>query len=155
MPAYPIFWLATAVGFVILEAFTFSLVSVWFAVGAAAALFTCLVTESFRVQAVVFVAVSALCLLACKPLADRLRKPSAPTNADRIPGREATTLTPVSAQTTGRVRLEGTDWNARCSTPGDQLAPGDACRVLEVHSTLLVVEPIPAEELHDNKGEHS
>ena len=50
-----------------------------------------------------------------------------------------------SAETTGRVRLDGVDWNARCATPGDTLAPGQSCRVAEIHSTLLIVEPVLTE----------
>ena len=46
---------------------------------------------------------------------------------------------------TGRVRLDGVDWNARCATPGDTLAPGQSCRVAEIHSTLLIVEPVLTE----------
>ena len=57
-------------------------------------------------------------------------------------------LTPVTAEVTGRVRLDGVDWNARCVTPGDILAPGESCRVTEIHSTLLIVEPIRTETTH-------
>lgn len=69
----PIFWLIAAIGFVMIEAMTFGMTSIWFAVGAAAALLTGLFSDSFRVQAVVFVVVSALCLAAFRPLAARLR----------------------------------------------------------------------------------
>ena len=141
----PIFWLLAAVGFLALEGMTFSMVSVWFAAGSAAALLCCLFTHSFRVQAVVFIAVSTLCLLALKPLCSRLRKPPTATNGDRALGREAVALTSVSAEATGRVRLDGVDWNARCATPGDTLAPGQSCRVAEIHSTLLIVEPVLTE----------
>ena len=141
----PIFWLLAAIGFVVLEAMTLNLVSIWFAVGSAAALLSCLVVASFRVQAVVFIAVSILCLLALKPLCARLRKPPTATNGDRALGREAVVLTPVSAEAAGRVRLDGVDWNARCATPGDTLGPGSLCRVTEIHSTLLIVEPVLTE----------
>ena len=107
-----------------------------------------LLVQSFRVQAAVFIAVSALCLLAFKPLAKKLRKAPTATNGDRNLGREATVLTPVTAEATGRVRLDGVDWNARCVTPGDILAPGESCRVTEIHSTLLIVEPIRTETTH-------
>ena len=148
MSVDPIFWLLAAIGFVVLEAMTLNLVSIWFAVGSAAALLSCLVTGSFRVQAVVFIAVSAVCLLAFKPLAKRLHKQPTPTNGDRALGREARVLTPVSAQQTGRVRLDGVDWSARCATPGDTLTPGQTCRVTEIHSTLLIVEPILTESIN-------
>ena len=145
MPIDPIFWLIAAIGFLVLEGMTFSMVSIWFAAGSAAALLSCLFSPSFRVQAVVFIVVSTLCLAAFKPLAQKLRQKPTPTNGDRSLGREAKVLTPVSAEATGRVRLDGVDWNARCATPGDTLAPGQLCRVTEIHSTLLIVEPVLTE----------
>ena len=145
MPIDPIFWLIAAIGFLVLEGMTFSMVSIWFAAGSAAALLSCLFWPSFRVQAVVFIVVSILCLAAFKPLADKLRRKHTPTNGDRSLGREAKVLTPVSAGKTGRVRLDGVDWNARCATPGDTLTPGQSCRVAEIHSTLLIVEPVLTE----------
>ena len=141
----PIFWLIAVVGFLVLEGMTFSMVSVWFAAGSAAALLSCLFHPPFKVQAVVFIVVSVLCLAAFKPLTQRLRQKPTPTNGDRSLGREAKVLTPVSAEETGRVRLDGVDGNARCATPGDTLAPGQSCRVTEIHSTLLIVEPVLTE----------
>ena len=123
MNPVPFLWLAAAVCFLILEAATVSMTSIWFAAGAAAALLTCLFTDSFRAQALV----------------------SIPTNGDRNLGREATVLTTVTADVPGRVRLDGVDWNAQCATPGDTLAPGSRCRITEIHSTLLIVEPVLAE----------
>ena len=145
MNPVPYLWLAAAVCFLILEAATVSMTSIWFAAGAATALLTCLFTDSFRAQALVFIVVSILCLLAFRPLAAKLRQKSTPTNGDRNLGREATVLTTVTADVPGRVRLDGVDWNARCATPGDVLKPGERCRVAELHSTLLIVEPVLAE----------
>ena len=69
MQISPILWLAAAVGFLALEASTFNMTSIWFAIGSAAALLCCVFTGSFRVQAVVFLVVSILCLAAFRPLA--------------------------------------------------------------------------------------
>ena len=52
MQISPILWLAAAVGFLALEANTFNMTSIWFAIGSAAALLCCVFTGSFRVQAV-------------------------------------------------------------------------------------------------------
>ena len=134
MQISPILWLAAAVGFLALEASTFNMTSIWFAIGSAAALLCCVFTGSFRVQAVVF-----------RPLAAKLRLKHTATNGDRNLGREATVLSPVTAELPGRVRLDGVDWNARCATPGDTLDPGALCRVTEIHSTLLIVEPVLTE----------
>ena len=145
MQISPILWLAAAVGFLALEASTFNMTSIWFAIGSAAALLCCVFTGSFRVQAVVFLVVSILCLVAFRPLAAKLRKAPTATNGDRNLGREATVLTPVTAEVPGRVRLDGVDWNARCVTPGDRLESGERCRIAEIHSTLLLVEPVLTE----------
>ena len=107
MNPVPFLWLAAVVGFLLLEASTFSMTSVWFAVGAAAALLTCLFTDSFRAQALVFIVVSILCLLAFRPLAAKLRQKITPTNGDRNLGREATVLTTVTAVQAVPEREEG------------------------------------------------
>ena len=107
MNPVPFLWLAAVVGFLLLEASPFSMPSVWFAVGAAAALLTCLFTGSFRVQALVFIVVSTLCLLMFRPLAAKLRQKNVPTNGDRNLGREATVLTTVTAVQTVPEREEG------------------------------------------------
>ena len=135
MQISPILWLAAAVGFLALEASTFNMTSIWFAIGSAAALLCCVFTGSFRVQAVVFLVVSILCLAAFRPLAAKLRLKHTATNGDRNLGREAIVLSPVTAEVPGRVRLDGVDWNAR----------GSLCRVTEIHSTLLIVEPVLTE----------
>ena len=145
MNTAPFFWLIAAVGFLVLEGCTFNMTSIWFAIGAAVALISCLFTDLFRVQALLFIVVSVLCLLAFRPLAAKLRKAPTATNGDRNLGREAAVLTTVTADLPGRVRLDGVDWNARCATPGDILTPGQRCRVTELHSTLLIVEPVLTE----------
>ena len=110
MQISPILWLAAAVGFLALEASTFNMTSIWFAIGSAAALLCCVFTGSFRVQAVVFLVVSILCLAAFRPLAAKLRLKHTATNGDRNLGREAIVLSPVTAEVPGRVRLDGVDW---------------------------------------------
>ena len=137
-------WLAATIFFVFIEASTFNLVSVWFAVGGAAALVSCIFTGSLRVQSAVFVAVSILCLLALRPLTARLRRPLTPTNGDLNVGRTATILTPVTDDAPGRARLDGVDWNAQ-AVPGASFAPGDKCRGAAIRSTTLIVEPAPIE----------
>ena len=98
MQISPILWLAAAVGFLALEASTFNMTSIWFAIGSAAALLCCVFTGSFRVQAVVFLVVSILCLAAFRPLAAKLRLKHTATNGARNLGREAIVLSPVTAE---------------------------------------------------------
>ena len=141
----PFVWLLAVIGFLVLEALTVNMTSIWFAIGSAAALISCLAVQSFRVQSIIFVVISVVCLIAFKPLTARLHKAATPTNGDRNLGREVVVLTEVTAENSGRVRLDGVDWNARSNTPGEVFAPGEHCRVVSIQSTLLLVERISAE----------
>ena len=138
-----LFWLAVTVLLVVLEASTATLVCIWFALGAAAALLISLLADGWLVQALVFVLVSALALVSTRPLVHRLRaQRTAPTNADRNIGRTATVLQPIAPGKPGRVRLDGVDWTARAH--GEvTLAAGQPCRVYDIQSTVLIVEPQP------------
>lgn len=139
-------WLILLIAFVVVEALTVSLVSIWFAAGAVAALIVSGFTSSWLVQFAVFAVVSAVALAATRPLVKkRMTARRVPTNADINVGRKAQVLVEVTPDVTGRVRLDGVDWNARCATPGDTLGPGALCRVTEIHSTLLIVEPVLTE----------
>ena len=58
-----LFWLALMVFFIILEANTVTLISIWFAVGALAASITALLSGPIWLQTVLFFAVSALLMV--------------------------------------------------------------------------------------------
>ena len=141
MNPVPFLWLAAVVGFLLLEASTFSMTSVWFAVGAAAALLTCLFTDSFRAQALVFIVVSILCLLAFRPLAAKLRQKITPTNGDRNLGREATVLTTVTADrgdASGLLSLwESGNWYFYSTAYDMLLRAADASGHVEVRDAYL------------------
>ena len=62
-----ILWLAAIIAFIAVEAATTALVSVWFAVGAAAAMVVSLFTVSFGWQLLVFAVVSAVTLALMVP----------------------------------------------------------------------------------------
>ena len=58
-----ILWLVAIVAFIAVETATTALVSVWFAIGAAAAMFASFFTSSLGIQAAVFAVVSAVGIL--------------------------------------------------------------------------------------------
>lgn len=62
-----LFWAAAIVVFAIAEAATTALVSIWFAVGAAAAMVASIFTASLGVQCAVFAVVSAVALAVMLP----------------------------------------------------------------------------------------
>ena len=68
-----LFWAAAIVVFAIAEAATTALVSIWFAVGAAAAMVASIFTASLGVQCAVFAVVSAVTLVVMLPLLAKRR----------------------------------------------------------------------------------
>ena len=79
-----ILWLVAIVAFVAVETATTALVSVWFAIGAAAAMFASFFTSSLGIQAAVFAVVSAGfglesgCLPPCPPGQRKAARPQQP-----------------------------------------------------------------------------
>lgn len=133
-------WLILLIVFIVVEALTAELVSVWFAVGAAAAFFASALTSSWLVMFTVFVLVSAVTLLFTRPLVKkRLQPDHVPLNADLNVGRTAWVIVPIKPGVTGRVRLDGVDWTARSEY---ELAEGAMCTVVSVDSTTLTVLPV-------------
>ena len=81
-------WFISFIVFLIIEALTVNLVTIWFAIGALASTISCLFTDSIIIQATVFVIVSVLSLFATQPLIRKFRKTSViPTNFDRVIGK--------------------------------------------------------------------
>ena len=82
-------WLALIIVAVAVEACTAQLLSIWFVAGGLAALIAALCHAELWLQIVLFVAVTALALLATRPLVKKmLRFQKTDTNADRYVGKE-------------------------------------------------------------------
>ena len=128
-----ILWLAAIIAFIAVEAATTALVSVWFAVGAAAAMVVSLFTVSFGWQLLVFAVVSAVTLALMVPGLLHRRGHAQPP---------VTNGSPLTIGKQGRVRVDGLDWQARAGVP---LAKGTRCQVTAVDGAVLIVVPVTAD----------
>ena len=149
MQAYlPWIWLGLIALFGVLEGATLQLVSIWFCVGSFAALAASLLGAEAWLQFVVFAVVSALARVVSRTLfRDRLRPRRVPTNADMVIGKEGVVLRDISPDETGRVKVDGQDWSARCATP---LTAGDRCRVESISGVTLTVVPCDSEQKEES-----
>ena len=137
-----ILWLVAIVAFIAVEAATTALVSVWFAVGAAAAMAASFFNIGFGWQALVFAVVSAITLALMIPtLASRRGEHKAPvTNGSPLTiGKQGVVLVDIEPGTLGRVRVDGLDWQALAETP---LPKGERCKVVAVDGAILIVVPV-------------
>lgn len=140
METAQIVWLCLMVLFVILEAVTTALVSIWFCAGALVALLISLFAPGLvPLQAGAFLAVSAACLFALRPMARKLvgSKKTA-TNADANIGKTARVVESINPPRFGRVKVDGLEWLARAEVA---LPVGSICRVQAIEGAKLVVAP--------------
>ena len=140
-----ILWLVAIVAFIAVEAATTALVSVWFAVGAAAAMAASFFNIGFGWQALVIAVVSAITLALMIPtLASRRGEHTAPvTHGSPLTiGKQGVVLVDIEPGMPGRVRVDGLDWQARAGVP---LAKGTRCQVTAVDGAVLIVVPVTAD----------
>lgn len=140
-----ILWLVAIVAFIMVEAATTALVSVWFAVGAAAAMLVSFFDVSFGWQMLVFAVVSAITLGLMLPrLISRRGAHRAPvTNGSPLTiGKQGVVLVDIEPGLPGRVRVDGLDWQARAEVT---LPQGTRCKVVAVDGAILIVAPVTAD----------
>ena len=135
-------WFALTVILLIAEAATVTVISLWFAAGALAAMVTALLGAGLWIQAVVFVLVSAAALTALRPLVRKHLTPKlTATNIDSVIGSVGiVTGTIDNLNATGQVKLNGMEWSAR-STSGDMLETGTKVRVDKIEGVKVFVSP--------------
>ncbi len=133
-------WLGIMILFLVIEAGTVGLVSIWFATGALGGLIAAAFDASLPVQIIVFVAISGIALAAVRPLAKKYMTPKlVKTNVDAVMEKEGIVIQEVNnLQATGTVKIGGMTWTAR-STTGDILPRGAVIRVDRVEGVKLYV----------------
>ena len=137
-----IFWLAAMVIFIIAEATTVTLVSIWFAVGALGAILIALLGGGLTLQVTVFLALAIVLLIF---LRGAVRKHFAPritrTNVDSVIGATGIVVTPVNnIAALGQVRIGGVEWSAR-STDNSHIPAGTLVKVDRVEGVKVFVSP--------------
>lgn len=133
-------WVVVMVVFLVVEAVTVGLASIWFAVGALFAMFSAMVGAPVWLQILVFLAVSALTLYFTRPLVKKyVNGKVQPTNADMIIGKECRVVETIdNIAGTGAVYVDGKTWSARCSK--DEVIPeGELVKALRIDGVKLIV----------------
>ena len=137
-----VFWLIAMVVLLIIEAVVPGLISIWFALGALAALISALFHAPIWLQIVWFVAVSVLTLVLTRPLVRKyVNNRVTPTNADMVIGKDAVVTERIdNLHAKGAVLLDGKTWTARKDQESEGAEPGETVRVLRIEGVKLIVE---------------
>lgn len=141
-------WLVIAVVLGIFEAATVALVSIWFAIGAVAAMVPAYFNAPFWVQILVFILVSALCFVFTRPFFKKIIKVNKqPTNVDRLVGQEGVATDDIeNIECRGKVFISGLTWSARSET-GELIPQGAVVTVKKIEGATLVVKRKNFEEV--------
>ena len=139
-----IIWAALVVVFLAVEALTAGLASLWFAVGALAALIAGLFGGALWLHIALFIVVSAVTLVLTRPLAKKfINSRTKRTNADRVIGQTARITERIdNIAGTGAASVGGRVWTAR-SAGGEVIEEGAFVTIRSIEGVKLIV--IPAE----------
>ena len=136
-------WLAAIIVFLLVEAGTVALVSIWFAGGALLAMIAAALGAGVPVQLAVFVLSSGLLLALMWPLAKkRINGRHVRTNADRLIGREVLVTEQIeNLKETGEIN--GVLWTA-VSADGSVIPEGSLVRIERLEGAKVYVSPVKA-----------
>ena len=133
-----LWWFCAFICLVFIEIITVNLVTIWFALGAVAAIITTFFTDSIVIQTVVFIVVSIISLLATKPIMKKFKTfKITPTNSDRVIGKMGEVTIKIGKNSYGEVNIFGNTWTAMSDNPIDV---GKKVKVLAIEGVKLIVE---------------
>jgi len=138
-----ILWLALMVIFLIVEASTVVMISLWFAAGSLAALLVTLLGAPIWLQMVLFLAVSGALLASLRPMVRKHFTPKLKrTNVDAIVGSQGYVTADIdNVAATGSVKLGAMEWTAR-STTGAPVPKGTLVKVDRIEGVKAFVTAV-------------
>jgi len=138
-----ILWIVLGIALAIAEAFTATLLIIFFAVGAFAAAGAAALGAPFLLQVIVFALFSGLSVGALRPIIMRHAKPAletgdTPFGIEAMAGRHGTVIEEVDGEH-GMIKLEGEHWQARSFDGTEIYLPGERVRVVKVDGATAIV----------------
>ena len=135
------FWIISLIVFVVIEAMTAQLLTIWFAAGSVAALIAERLGAEIWLQWTIFVVVSAIILAVTRPFVKKLTKQKVqPTNADRCIGETAVVTESIdNIAGKGAVKVNGIEWSAR-SDSGETIEAGNKVTIIKIDGVKLIVK---------------
>ena len=135
-------WLVAMIVLLIIEGIVPGLVSIWFAIGAFAAMISAILGAPIWLQVLWFFAVSILTLCLTRPFAKKyVNSRATPTNADMLIGKECVVTEAIdNVLGTGAVTVGGKVWTARTEEPDGKAETGKVLTVVRIDGVQLLVK---------------
>ncbi|MGP1459545.1 MAG: NfeD family protein [Treponema sp.] len=139
MNSLPWFWLLLMVALLAVEAFTFSLTTVWGALACIPLIFIARTPLAFKWQLLIFVTLTLVLLIFTRPLAVKKLKISK-TNVNELAGQTVIVVKKIGTIEKGEVKSSsGVVWSAK-SQDGSEIAEGTPCLIAAVTGNTLEVK---------------
>lgn len=137
-----VIWLALIVLFIIIEALTLALTSIWFALGSIVALISYSCGAEIHTQIIMFILSSICVMVLARPVIKKnLNAKRISTNSDRLIGGTGIVREKIdNFNSKGVVFIEHKDWTAR-SFNQQLIDVGTEVEVLKIEGVKLIVKP--------------
>lgn len=137
-----IIWAVLIVFFTLVEAFTLGLTSIWFAVGALAALIASAFGFNFVVQFISFIIVAVILLIYTRPVARKVFKVGQnKTNVDALIGKKGYVIKSILPKEVGQVKLNGQIWTAK-GEEHETYNVDEEVEVLAIEGVKLIIKKV-------------
>ena len=135
-------WLVAMIVLLIVEGMAPGLVSIWFALGALAAMISAMLKAPLWLQVGWFFLVSIVSLALTRPIARKyVNGRAVHTNADMAIGQDCVVTEEIdNVRGTGAVSVGGKIWTARMADPDGRAAKGAVLRAVRIEGVKLIVE---------------
>ena len=135
-------WLIGMIVFLVVEATVPGLVSIWFALGAFAAMLSALLGAPLWLQITWFALVSLASLWFTRPFVKKyVNSRTMPTNLDMVIGQDCLVTEDIdNFQGTGAVSVQGKVWTARMDEPEQKAKKGDIVIAQRIEGVKLIVK---------------
>jgi membrane protein implicated in regulation of membrane protease activity len=138
-----ILWIVLGIALAIAEAFTATLLIIFFAAGALAAAGAAALDAPLLLQVIVFALVSGVSVVAIRPIILRHARSAfesgeTPFGLEAIEGSHGTVLEEVGADY-GMIKIDGEIWQARAFDHQEKYLPGERVRVIRVTGATVIV----------------
>ena len=138
----PIMWLILLACFLVVEAITVGLTTIWFAGGALVAAIASGLGAGILIQWVLFLIVSLALLIFTRPMAVRYMNTGVPkTNVNSLIGERAVVIQKINnLEQTGQVRINDIEWMARTSSDEVTIPEHAIVTIEDVQGVKLIVK---------------
>ena len=138
----PIMWLILLACFLVVEAITVGLTTIWFAGGALVAPIASGMGAGTLMQWLLFLIISLVLLIFTRPLAVRYMNKGVPkTNVNSLIGERAVVIQKINnLEKTGQVRINDIEWMARTSSDEVTIPEHAIVTIEDVQGVKLIVK---------------